>query len=144
MADLSNEIATIKSALYGKEIRESLVSGFTKLSGGEDTWTTSEMATGSNWIDNKPIYRCIVKLNQQSSGASSWNFLPISVDTLIKIYGYVKSQENRIYPFPYASVDNANNSITGDIDSSGSTMTVYTGSNATIASGYAILEYTKK
>ena len=72
-------------------------------------YSTTEQKTGGTWIDGKPIYRKVVENNTVS--APSWQVLISSgfenVETMVKIYGILYTNDSYIISLPWAEASYA-------------------------------------
>lgn len=106
-----------------------------------DLYSTNERIIGK-WINGKPIYRRAYDISHiTSSNTDLVNISSLHRDEIIKMYGFIKSSTNYIYPIPlsdsssnYSVIFYNGNSLRGR---------AALGSGGTISSAYVIIEYTK-
>lgn len=115
-----------------------------ELVGADSTYSTSEVKTKSNWIDNKPIYRKVVSFTTgNSAGDLGVNHNISNLDKVINVYGYLYDGTGSYFPFPslYRDMNGSNLIAVYRVDT-GSIIITY-GSSRTNKIGHVILEYTK-
>lgn len=70
-------------------------------------YSTSEVATGSTWIDGKPIYRAVISTTTTLAGAQGVvGTLPSAMETPVSIRAFMQTSDGSNWrPVPYAYYD---------------------------------------
>ena len=101
-----------------------------------DTYSTSEVKTGQNWINGKPIYRKVFEINSYTpSTTSTISISSLNMDKLVNISGMTYDGTQHI-PIPFANQNNEVNYVYRNGNSISYYLTY--GTSATLT-----LEYTK-
>ena len=109
--------------------------------GSEENYSTDEVNTGKKWIDGKPIYRKVVDCGLWPNNTSK--SVPHNInnlETVIDLYGFTKNSDNANY-FP--AVHTNTTTFLNGVYINGANIVLVTTWNASIYSGFVIIEYTK-
>lgn len=121
---------------------------FTDDEGGTptDVYSTSEVKTNKVWIDNKPVYRKVLVVNQViSSDTTVPSTIPDGVSDYWINYGesyFVASATSAKLPLSYAHPSAQSAQISAWL-SNKDTITIRVGASQSISKMVAVLEYTK-
>lgn len=65
-----------------------------------DNYSTNEADTGMKWIDNKPIYRKVIQVNNSSASNEFTVDVPSNIDTMVNfnVVGFTSAVEQRPLP----------------------------------------------
>lgn len=110
-----------------------------------DTYSTTETIVGK-WYNNKPIYRKVIPISQQTLPNNKWLFIDhnIGVDEYITFYGFVVLPGDTIQPIPRLVTDAVANWSIGSGDFTSNRVGIQFGTYYNIINGgYIVLEYTK-
>lgn len=108
-----------------------------------ESYSTSEVKTADNWIDDKPIYRKVVNFGSLPNATSKNVSHNISnLENMINIKGWTKRDDGTTFPLPYESGTNISENIA--LFTNNTNISIYCGTNRTeFSTTYIILEYTK-
>lgn len=107
-----------------------------------DNYSTSEIATGSTWIDGKPLYKKTVDVGALPNSTSKSVAHGISnLNIVVKTEGSAKDISGVRIALPFASVANVADQISIRIETS--SIVIIAGVNRSGFSGYVTLWYTK-
>lgn len=104
-------------------------------------YSTDETDTGNKWINNEPIYRKVIQCGQISSAVKNIAHDISNLNTVISIYGMLKTTSGAFYKLPRVSRNDVNTQIGLYVTSS--QVVIEAGSNANFADSFVIIEYTK-
>ena len=110
-----------------------------------EEYSTDEVKTNKTWIDDKPIYRKVVNIENLPNRAEKQVAHGIAnIENIIKVYGFA-NDGTRTIPLPFVSVQITTGSASASVyilaNNTNITLGAYADRSA--FSGYAIIEYTK-